>query len=84
MLVEISEKTLERLRAWSEAEKAADATSIEEWNDVKMNAMYACNSIKHDIGMTALLNTISNKADDYAQEQVDTARTLNQNEQISS
>ena len=59
MLVEISDKTLERLTKWTELEKACDVTSIEQWNDVKMKAMFACTSLSHDIGLQQINNEIS-------------------------
>ena len=59
MLVEISDKTLDRLTKWAELEKACDVTSIEQWNDVKMKAMFTCTSLSHDIGLQQISSEIS-------------------------
>jgi hypothetical protein len=77
MLVEISQRTLDRMAKYELFYATApEDNSEDEWLHHKRNAQEVCNSLSSDVKHAERLNTISNKADDYAQEQVDTARTL--------
>ena len=71
MLVEISETTLAAIEKFDT--QGRTDMSVDQWAEFKMSAVSICNNLHFDVEMTKHINTMSN---DYAQEQVDTARTL--------
>ena len=71
MLVEISQRTLERINEFDKMD--ASALSVEEINELKRVARFTCLSLSNDIKHAERLTAIGAR---YAQEQADTARTL--------
>lgn len=59
MLVDISDKTLDRLKKWESGDMLA--VTVDDWSDLKSMAMFVCNSLHSDVKHAERLNEIRSK-----------------------
>ena len=54
MKVELSQKTLEHIAAFMEGSENLAGISVDDWNDLKLEAMHACTSLDLDMKMQTI------------------------------